>query len=54
MTDIKKLRQSLGLSQVKFAEKIGVVEMTVRRWEHGQCKPSSLAREKLEQIERGT
>lgn len=38
-TDIKKLRKSLGLSQSKFAEKLGVRQSTVWAWECGKSKP---------------
>ena len=37
--DIKTVRRKLGLTQEKFAQRLGVSLMTVRRWERGKCKP---------------
>ena len=36
---IKELRLALGLTQEQFASKIGVMFMTVNRWENGKSKP---------------
>lgn len=47
---IKKLRQSLGLSQEKFAQKIGVSRATVAKWEAGDFKPSPLAMMQIERL----
>ena len=44
---IKELRKKLGLSQERFAQRIQVSLLTVRRWESGKFKPSPLANEKL-------
>ena len=35
--NIKKLREHLGLSQVKFAELLGTTQITVSAWENGKC-----------------
>ncbi len=51
MTDIKKLRKKMGLSQVKFANLLGVNVLTVRRWEKGITKPSQMAQKLLKEIE---
>jgi len=48
--EIKQVRQKLGMSQQKFATKLGVGMMTVSRWERGIAKPSPLALEKLHKL----
>ena len=45
---IRALRQELGLTQEKFAAKLGVTFPTVNRWENKRAKPSPLAMEKIE------
>ena len=45
---LKSFRDSLGLSQVDLATKIGVAAITLYRWETGSARPSPLAAEKLE------
>ncbi|BAY87632.1 XRE family transcriptional regulator (plasmid) [Calothrix parasitica NIES-267] len=45
---IRELRNSLGLTQEKFAAKLGVTCLTINRWENGRSKPSPLAMEKVE------
>lgn len=50
MMDIKAIRKKLGLSQVKFAEGIGMCDMSVKRWESGKFRPSPLARNKIEEV----
>lgn len=47
---IRSLRQDLGLTQEKFAAKLGVTFPTVNRWENKHAKPSPLAMEKLEAL----
>jgi transcriptional regulator with XRE-family HTH domain len=37
--DVKALRERLGLSQAQFADRIGVKQATVSRWESGQPVP---------------
>ena len=41
--EIKQKRIDLGLSQQKFAEKLGVTVRTISRWERGVSRPSPLA-----------
>ena len=47
---IRQLRQELGLTQEKFAAKLGVTFPTVNRWENKRAKPSPLAMEKIAAI----
>jgi DNA-binding transcriptional regulator YiaG len=52
--EIKKLRDSLGLTQEKFARLLNVTTTSINRWENGVAKPSSMAMEKIEAVkERG-
>lgn len=44
---IKLLRKKLILSQVEFAELLGVSYMSVNRWETGKCEPTIKAKRKL-------
>ncbi len=45
---VRETRQRLELSQVKFAEMLGVSFQSVNRWENGRTKPMQIA---LKQIE---
>lgn len=45
---VRKTRQRLDLSQVKFAQRLGVSFQSVNRWENGRTKPMPIA---LKQIE---
>jgi transcriptional regulator with XRE-family HTH domain len=40
---VKEARKILGLSQEKFAAKMGVSFSTINRWEKGSFNPSYLA-----------
>lgn len=44
---VRKLRRKLGLTQEKFAAKLGVSFATLNRWENGRAKPSPLAVQRL-------
>lgn len=44
---IKRLRGRLGLTQVQFAELMGVSFASVNRWENGQSNPSALAWQRI-------
>jgi len=48
---ILNLKQKLGLSRAKLAEKLGVQEATVRGWERGRHQPSGPALILIQQIE---
>ncbi|PIG94279.1 transcriptional regulator [Gloeocapsopsis sp. IPPAS B-1203] len=43
-------QQRLELSQLKFAEKIGVSFHSVNRWENGRTKPLPLAMKQIETL----
>jgi putative transcriptional regulator len=47
---IRELRQHLGLTQEKFAAKLGVTFPTVNRWENSRGTPSPLAMEKIKEM----
>ena len=47
---IHALRQQLGLTQEKFAAKLGVTCLTVNRWENGRAKPSPMALKLIESM----
>ena len=49
---VRELRQALGLNQQDFAHELRVSVASVSAWERGISKPSRLAREKLEALER--
>lgn len=43
-TDIKKIRNDIGATQVVFASIMGVSKKTVEAWEAGRNKPDGPAR----------
>ncbi len=45
---IRELRERTGLTQEKFAAKLGVTFPTINRWENGRAKPSPLAMKQIE------
>lgn len=47
---IREVRERIGLTQEKFAAKLGVTFPTVNRWEHGRAKPSPLALKQIENL----
>lgn len=49
-TLVSELRHSLGLTQEKFAAKLGVTFTTINRWENGRSKPSPLALKQIEDL----
>ncbi|WP_353852882.1 helix-turn-helix transcriptional regulator [Dehalobacter restrictus] len=40
---VKRIRTSLGLSQVAFAKQMHVSFSTINRWENGHAQPNRLA-----------
>ena len=47
---VRKLRERTGLTQEKFAARLGVTFPTINRWENGRAKPSPLAMQKIEEL----
>ncbi|MFO7766485.1 MAG: helix-turn-helix transcriptional regulator [Pelovirga sp.] len=47
---VRELRELTGLTQEKFAARLGVTFPTINRWENGRAKPSPLALEKIESL----
>ena len=45
--DPASIRKSLGLSQLKFAEFLGISPKTLHKWEHKTSRPSGAARSLL-------
>ena len=50
---VRQLRERTGLTQEKFAAKLGVTFPTINRWENGRAKPSPLALKQIENFLRG-
>ncbi|MBM3330019.1 MAG: helix-turn-helix transcriptional regulator [Calditrichaeota bacterium] len=47
---IRTVRQRTGLSQERFAAKIGVTFPSINRWENGKTTPSRLALRQVKQL----
>lgn len=47
---VRTLRERTGLTQEKFAAKLGVTFPTISRWENGRAKPSPLALKQIEDL----
>jgi len=47
---VREIRDRTGLTQEKFAAKLGVTFPTINRWENGRAKPSPLAVQKIEEL----
>lgn len=47
---IRTIRTRLGMTQEKFAARLGVTFTSVNRWENGRTKPSPLALRQIEDI----
>lgn len=45
---VRELRDRTGLTQEKFAAKLGVTFPTINRWENGRARPSPLAIQRIE------
>ena len=50
---ILKLREQLGLTQVEFAQVVGVHPITVSKWERGEAVPSAYQNALFEQFREG-
>ena len=46
----KALRAALGLTQERFAARVGVTVSTVNRWENGKGTPSPLAQQRIKEL----
>lgn len=46
----REVRARLGLTQEKFAARLGVTLPTISRWENGRTKPSPLAIQTLREL----
>lgn len=44
---VRALRERTGLTEEKFAAKLGVTFPTINRWENGLAKPSPLAMKQI-------
>jgi putative transcriptional regulator len=47
---VRDLRRVLGLSQEKFATKLGVTFATINRWENNRATPSPIALKLIENL----
>lgn len=47
---IKRLRERLGLTQAQMADRIGVNQSTVHRWEEGILPPNKPCEKLLQQL----
>ena len=50
---VQELRGRMGLTQEKFAARLGVTYPTINRWENGRAKPSPLAMKQIKELLRG-
>ena len=53
-TDVRRIREQLGLSQAEFALRFGLELATVQNWEQGRYRPDPAAQLALKMIERHT
>lgn len=51
-SEIRRLRERAGLTQVKFADALGIGVASVKRWETGQMAPSKALNRLLQTFER--
>jgi putative transcriptional regulator len=47
---VQELRSRIGLTQEKFAARLGVTFPTINRWENGHARPSPLALKQIESL----
>lgn len=48
--EIKNIRLALGMTQIKFAEKIGMSRATVASWEMGRRNPAERQKAKIDKL----
>jgi transcriptional regulator with XRE-family HTH domain len=49
-TLVRELREHMGLTQEKFAAKLGVTFPTINRWENARSIPSPLAFQRIKEL----
>lgn len=49
-SSVTELRGRIGLTQEKFAARLGVTFPTINRWENGHARPSPLALRQIENL----
>ena len=47
---VRATRERLGMTQERFAARLGVTFTSVNRWENGRTKPSPLALKQVEDL----
>lgn len=52
-SEIRKLRDQLGLNQAEFAQLVGVHSITVSKWERDEAVPSSYQKALFDQFRAG-
>ncbi len=50
---VRELRARTGLTQEKFAARLGVTFPTINRWENSRSRPSPLARKQIQDLLHG-
>lgn len=48
--DVKALRDVMGISQTDLADRLGVHQRTIQRWENAEVDPSPLAVRRLREL----
>lgn len=51
-TEVRELRQRLGMTQAAFSKRLGVTTRTVERWEGGKVIPKGLALAALQRLQK--
>ena len=51
--DVRKIRESLGLSRAEFAKKVEVTVSCVESWEYNRRNPSKQAKKLIEMLDKG-
>lgn len=49
---VQELRKRTGLTQERFAARLGVTSLTINRWENAHVRPSPLALRQIELLAR--
>lgn len=51
-SDVKEIRKKLGLSQFKFAIKMGCTLQSIHKWEVGKSRPHEMFQKKLKSLKK--